>query len=203
MEVQLQNEEQMTLMNFSFEEHGFEYGCIGEFEFDDNFTTPDAGQMQSEPTTLDEQDLLSRLRDTQKRNSPTIPQTIYAFYDNCKKHFFEEFISLLTGLMSNIETTKRLREHNNDDRLLDFFNIKLDGPLNFGKHQTFIDRAAECDAETKTKLKACGKEIQLLVQGRKQPMQPVLNYKHAARTSRPSVNKNGYVNVGKLHDTTF
>ena len=83
MEVQ-QNEEQMTLMNFSFEQHGFEYDYIREFEFDENFAVPDAGQMQNEPNTLDEQDLLSRLRDTQKRNSQTIPQTIYAFYDNCK-----------------------------------------------------------------------------------------------------------------------
>ena len=66
--------------------------------------------------------------------------------------------------MSNIEATKRLREHNSDDRLLDFFSIKLDSPLNFGKHQIFIEKAAECDAETKTRLRACGKEIQLLVQ---------------------------------------
>ncbi len=86
-----------------------------------------------------------------------MPQTIYAFYDNCKKHFAEEFISLLTGLMSNIEATKRLQEHNSDDRLLVFFSIKLDSPLNFGKHHIYIDSAAECDAETKTRLRACGK----------------------------------------------
>jgi len=164
MEEVPNDHEHLTLNNFSYEEHGFEYKYLREFEFSDEFMDPDGGQMQNKPTALDEQDLLSRLRGTQERNSPNIPQTIYAFYDNCKKHFFDEFISLLTGLMSNIEKTKRLREQNSEDRLLEFFNIKLDGPLNFGKHQTFVDSAAECDAETKAKLRACGKEIQLLVQ---------------------------------------
>ena len=158
------NDEQMTLMNFSFEQHGFEFSYIRDFEFDDEFMGPDEGQMQSEPTALDEQDLLRRLRDVLKRNSPTIPHTIYAFYDNCKKYFVDEFISLLTGLLNNIETTKKLREHNSDDRLLEFFNLKLDGPLNFGKHHVFVESAADCDAEIKAKLRTCGKEIQLLVQ---------------------------------------
>ena len=89
---------------------------------------------------------------------------IYAFYDKCQKHFVDEFISLLTGLMSSLETTKKLREHNSDDRLLEVFNIKLDGPLNFGKHHVFVESAAECDAEIKAKLRACGKEIQLMVE---------------------------------------
>ena len=164
MEEEPQNHEQMNLMNFSFAQHGFEYTYLRAFEFDEDFKKPDPGQIQQEPTALDEHDLLIRLRDEDKRNSPIIPQTIYAFYDNCKKHFYTEFISLLTGLISNIEKTKRLQDHNSEDRLLEFFNVKLDGPLNFGKHQIFVDRAAECDAETKAKLRACGKELQLLVQ---------------------------------------
>jgi hypothetical protein len=95
--------------------------------------------------------------------------------------------------LNNIETTKKLREHNSDDRLLEFFNIKLDGPLNFGKHHVFVESAAECDAEIKAKLRTCGKEIQHWSKpgGRTQPPQLVLNYKNAARTSQPSVNKNG------------
>ena len=163
MDIQ-QNAEQMTLMNFSFEQHGFEYNFLRDFEFDENFNQPDAGQIQDQPTALDEKDLLIRLRDMQKRDLTLIPPTIYAFYDNCKKHFVEECISLLTGLLSNIEKAKKLQDRNADDHLLEFFNVQLAGNLNFGKHQVFVDSAAECEAETKIKLRACGKEIQQLVQ---------------------------------------
>jgi hypothetical protein len=163
MEAQ-QNDEHMTLMNFSFERHGLEFNYLRAFEFDDDFNQPDAGQIQNQPTALDEKDLLIRLRDITKRDSLLIPPTIYAFYDNCKKHFVEEFMSLLTGLLSNIEKAKKLRDRNADDHLLDFFNIQLGSHLNFGKHQTFMDSAAECEAEVKAKLRACGKEIQIMVQ---------------------------------------
>jgi hypothetical protein len=67
MEEEPNNDGQMTLMNFSFEQHGFEFSYIRDFEFDDQFIGPDEGQMQSEPTALDEQDLLSRLRDVLKK----------------------------------------------------------------------------------------------------------------------------------------
>ena len=81
-----------------------------------------------------------------------------------KKHFVEEFMSLLNGLLSNIEKAKKLRDRNADDHLLEFFNVQLAGNLNSGKHQVFVDSAAECEAETKIKLRACGKKIQQLVQ---------------------------------------
>ena len=152
----------MTLMNFSYEQHGFEFG-YRDFAFEEEFNQPDPGQMQNEPTALDETDLLIRLRDENKRDSPIIPPTIYAFYDKCKTHFREEFIFLLTGLISSIQTTKKLQDCNSEERLLEFFNLKL-SPLNFGKNQIFADIAAECDAEIKSKLRACGKEIQLMVQ---------------------------------------
>ncbi len=91
----------------------------------------DAGRAQNQPTALDEKDLLIRLRDIQKRDSLLIPPTIYAFYDQCIKHYrrvyvsvggqrvcwgatihsVEEFMSLLTGLLSNIEKAKKLQEH--------------------------------------------------------------------------------------------
>jgi hypothetical protein len=54
--------------------------------------------------------------------------------------------------------------HNADDHLRDFFNIQRERHLNFVKHQTFMDNAAEFKAEVKTKLSACGKEIQIMVQ---------------------------------------
>ncbi len=82
----------------------------------------------------------------QKRDSALILPTIYAFYDNCKKHFVEEFMSLLTWLLSNIEKAKKIQDHVADDHLLDFFNLKLAGTLNFGKHQVFVDSAAESEA---------------------------------------------------------
>jgi hypothetical protein len=162
MEVQ-QNAKQISLMNFSFEEDGFEFQFLRDFEFDENFNQPDAGQIQDQPNALDEKDLLIRLRDKQKRDSALIPPTIYAFYDNCKKYFVEEFMSLLTGLFSNIEKAQTMQDHLTNDRLLDFFSFELKGTLNFGKHQVFVDSAAECEAETKVKLIACGKEIQQLV----------------------------------------
>ena len=74
MEAEPSNLEQMTLMNFSHKQHGFESlnSVMGSLTLNTN-----------QPTALDEQGLLSRLRDSQKRNSTTIPLTIYAFYDKC------------------------------------------------------------------------------------------------------------------------
>lgn len=163
-EVPIQNDTPMTLLNFSFEKHGFEYNFLSDFEFDDKFSEMDAGQIQKDPTIVNEEDLLIRLKDVQKRDSGHIPPTIYAFYDKCKKHFAEEFISLLIGLMTNIEKAQKLKDHNNDDRLLDFFDIKLRGPLNFGKHKIFEETAAECDNEAKHELRECGAKLQKLVQ---------------------------------------
>ena len=34
-EVPIQNDTPMTLLNFSFEKHGFEYNFLSDFEFDD------------------------------------------------------------------------------------------------------------------------------------------------------------------------
>jgi hypothetical protein len=112
---------------------------LRDFEFDENFNQQDAGQIQDQPTALDEKDLLIHLRD---KHSALIPPTIYAFYGNCKKHFVEEFMSLLTGLFPNLEKAKTMQDHYVNDHLLDFFTFKLAGTLNFGKHQVFADSAA-------------------------------------------------------------
>jgi hypothetical protein len=64
MEVQ-QNAKQITLINFSFEEDGFEYHFLRAFEFDEKFNQQDAGQTQDQPTALDKKKLLIRLRDMQ------------------------------------------------------------------------------------------------------------------------------------------
>lgn len=154
----------MTMMNFSFNKHGFEYRFLRPFEFDDDFNKLDEGQTQTDPTILDEVDLLSQLRDAEKRDSKHIPPTIFEFYDNCCKHFLKEFMLLLTGFMSNAEKAKKMDGHTKSDRLFNFFNIKLDGPIKFGKHQIFDDCAADCEAEAKAKLRACGMEIQKIVQ---------------------------------------
>ncbi len=79
------------------------------------------------------------------------------------KKIVEEFMSLLTGLFSNIEKAQTMQDHLAKDHFLDFFTFKLAGTLNFCKHQVFVDSAAECEAESKIKLIACGKEIQQLV----------------------------------------
>jgi hypothetical protein len=164
MEVAEPENEMMTMMNFSFKKHGFEYRFLRPFEFDDDFNKLDEGQTQTDPTILKEIDLLDQLRDARKRDSKRIPQTIFEFYDNCRKHFAKEFMLLLAGFMSNAEKAKKMDGHIKDDRLFNFFNIKLDGPIKFGKHQIFDDCAADCEAEAKTKLRACGMEIQKLVQ---------------------------------------
>jgi hypothetical protein len=99
--------------------------------------------------------------------------------------------------------------HIKDDRLFNFFNIKLDGPIKFGKHQIFDECAADCEAEAKTKLRACGMEIQKLVQlgreklPRKRLKRLVINYKHAAKISKPSARKNGGSSAVTLHCITF
>lgn len=159
-----QPEEQITLLNFSFDKFEFEYGFSAGFKFDTEFNRPDAGQLQNEPTTLDEMDLLGRLRDVKRRDSMMIPPTFYEYYDKCRKHFFNEFINLLMGYMANIEKAKILKQESTDGNLLPFFDIKLAGQLNFGNHQPFKDCAADCDIEIKAKLKACGKELQEIAQ---------------------------------------
>jgi hypothetical protein len=114
---------------------------------------------------------------------------------------------LLTGLMSNAEKAKKLDDHDKGDRLFNFFNIQLGSQIKFGKHQIFEDCASDCEAEAKTKLRACGKEIQKIVQlGReKATEQLVLNsgYKHAAKTLKFLVKRNGRSSAVKLHCTTF
>ncbi len=89
---------------------------------------------------------------------------MYALYDNCFKHFVEEFISLLTGFMSTAEKAKKLEDHHKVNRLFNLFIIQLTGHIKLGKPQVLKDGAADCDAEAKAKLRACGKEIQKLVQ---------------------------------------
>jgi hypothetical protein len=42
----IQNDTPMTLLNFSFEKHGFEYNFLSDFEFDDKFSEMDAGQFK-------------------------------------------------------------------------------------------------------------------------------------------------------------
>ncbi len=88
-------------------------------------------------------------------------------------HFFEILPPVIMKTMNG---------HNKDDRLFNFCNFKLDGPIKFGIHQIF-DCAADCEAEAKTKLRACGMEIQKSVQlGREKANEAARNkYKHAAK----------------------
>ncbi len=54
------------------------------------------------------------------------------------KHFAKEFMLLqrvlLTGFISNAEKAKKMDGHNK----VNFFNIKHDGPIKFGKYQFFM-----------------------------------------------------------------
>ncbi len=80
------------------------------------------------------------------------------------KHFAKEFMLLLTGFMSNAEKAKKM----DGDNKVNFFNIKHDCPIKFGKYQFFYDCAAYCEEEAKTKLRACGMENQKIAQLRRE-----------------------------------
>ena len=194
-DISQQDEGQLTLLNFSFENCGFEYTLSNGLEFDQEFNQRDAGQLQNEPTLFDEADLLSRLRDVDKRDSIMIPPTLYEFYDKCRKHFCKEFVELLAGYIVNIEKAKRLKNVNIDGHLLNFFEVKLVGPLNFGiKHQLFIDCAAECDDEIKSALNTCGKELQKIAQaGREHTFTAARNKLQACSTEFETFGRNLWI----------
>jgi hypothetical protein len=64
-----------------------------------------------------------------------IPATLYDFYDNCKSHFYTEYLLLLSGYLANIERAKKLGDMNKAGNLLKFFELRLSSNLNFGEHQ--------------------------------------------------------------------
>ena len=102
-------------MNFSLSEFDFsepdDFPTHG-FKFDAAFDEPDQGQLQIEPNILDEADLLGLLRSKKEVRDARIPATLYEFYDNCKSHFYHEFLLLLSGYLANIEKAKKLDDIN-------------------------------------------------------------------------------------------
>ncbi len=114
--------EHVTLINFSFERHGFELNCLRAFEFDDDFNQQDAGQIQNQRTALDEKDLLIRLRDITKRDSPLTP---FMHSMTTAKTLRQRIHVSAHWPLSNIEKAKKRRDRNADNHLLDSFNIQL------------------------------------------------------------------------------
>jgi hypothetical protein len=134
----------------------------------------DDGQLQDQPIILDEADLLKRIRKEPSSHSQVIAPALFEFYDNCKNHFYLEFMALLKALISNVETSKELEENCDAGHLLNFYQLELSSKLNFGKHPICQDAAAECNAQLKkliqvapdltanelrNKLKACGEDF--------------------------------------------
>jgi hypothetical protein len=69
------------------------------FDFDDEFNQHDEGQLQTQPIIFDKADLVRRLREaenlkcTKKESNGVIASTLYEFYDKCKNHFHQEFMT--------------------------------------------------------------------------------------------------------------
>ena len=82
--------------------------------------------------------------------------TIHSTNDMCtlrqlQKSFFSRnsyLCSLVWCPAFSIETTKRLREHNSDRRLLEFFNTKLDGLLNLAPSNCGQYRQMRCQGQS-------------------------------------------------------
>ena len=154
-------------MNFSLSEFDFsepdDFPTHG-FKFDAAFDEPDQGQLQIEPNILDEADLLGLLRSKKEDRDARIPATLYEFYDNCKSHFYHEFLLLLSGYLANIEKAKKLDDINKAGGLLKFFDLGLSSSLHFGEHQIMRNNAADTERLIKTELRTCGEKLQLLTQ---------------------------------------
>lgn len=140
------------------------------FDFDDDFNQQDLGQLQYEPIIFDKADLVRRLREaeilkrTKKESNSVIASTLYEFYDKCKNHFHQEFMTLLKALISNVDTSKKLEEKCNASQLLSYYQLKLSSELNFGQHPICQDTAADCNDRLKKLLQECGKQMQVETQ---------------------------------------
>jgi hypothetical protein len=108
---------------------------------------------------------------------------------------------LLTGFMSNAENAKKMDAHNKDDRLFNFFNIKLDCPIKFGKHQILMTALPIAKRRPKPSSEHVVWKFKKYFssEGRKQLNRLVINYKHAATISKPSAKKNGRSSAVTLH----
>ena len=151
-----------SLKDFDIKEPD-EFSTVG-FDFDDSFNQTDEGQLQNETTEIDEADLFKGLRaETSKRNTK-IPDEFYEYYDTCKKHCFETFMSLLESYFLNVKRIEKLAEKNASKQQLDCFKLRILGNLNFGAQVCMKNCAAACDAKISAKLAAMSLEIQQDVQ---------------------------------------
>jgi hypothetical protein len=89
---------------------------------------------------------------------------LFEFYDNCKKHFHLEFMTLLKALISNVDTSKKLEENCKAGHLLNFYKLELSSKLKFGQHPICQDAATECNARLKQLIQDFGMKLQIETQ---------------------------------------
>ena len=161
-------EEEPTEINwFNTSLSDFDYATSADWnglDFDEDFNKDDQGQLQDRPITLDEADLLKRLRKESSRDSQVMSPALFEFYDNCKKHFHLEFMTLLKALISNVDTSKKLEENCKAGHLLNFYQLELSSKLKFGQHPICQDAATECNARLKQLIQDFGMKLQIETQ---------------------------------------
>lgn len=130
-------------------------------KFDKNFNAKDNGQLATELNVIDEEEFVMEIRKEAMEREAWIPTTLYDFYDNCKSHIVNEYITLLSGYISNVECIKTLKEFNDSDRTMKYFKLELNSEPNFGKAQCLRDAARKFDEEVKSMLNTTSKDLQL------------------------------------------
>ena len=130
-------------------------------KFDENFNAKDNGQLATELNVIEEEEFVMEIRKEAKEREAWIPTALYDFYDNCKGHIANEYITLLSGYISNVECIKTLKEFNDSDRTMKYFKLELSSEPNFGKAQCLRDAASKFDEEVKSMLNTTSKNLQL------------------------------------------
>ena len=140
----------------------FDYGEPTDFDsiglkFDSDFDINDKGQLPTDQLTIGEAEFACDLR-AKRINGEFAP--LQNFYDNCKKHFADEFNILLDGCVSNANCIKALTEFEDSDRLMKFFKLELSSEINFGRAQCLQSSAAKFNTQVKADLMTLSKKIQ-------------------------------------------
>jgi hypothetical protein len=128
------------------------------FEFDDTFLLKDPLCNDSTPAILNEIELVRSLRRGEK--CAIIPEEAYEFYAKIKEHTFDEFIALATGLVKNSEQIQKLDFKNSSNTLLKYFELKMSGSPNFGRHPLLQKAALEHEKQMKKDLRDISLQLQ-------------------------------------------
>ena len=130
-------------------------------KFNESFKSKDDGQLATGASIIDEAEFVAEIRKDLEERAAYIPSPLYEFYDNCRDFMAKEYMTLLSGYISNVECIKTLKEFHESDRTMKYFKLALSNEPNFGKAQCLRDAANEYDKEVKSILDKTSKDIQL------------------------------------------